>query len=1125
MPLESVNDFVIRFANVNGSGSASANQLFAYAILCMGVPVAPRNIFPSNIQGLPTWYEVRVSAAGHLGARGGVDLMVAMNPQTWDKDVASIEPGGYLFYDSTRPVPKSRFRDDISVIGMPLTEICNRRYSDSRQRQLFKNIMYVGALTALLDMDVKAAEKLISEEFKGKDKLIAPNLEALQVGRDYAREHLACPIGLRIKRADAVGDRIYIEGNSAAALGAVYGGATVCAWYPITPSSSLAEAFTRHCARYRVDPKTGKHRYAVVQAEDELASLGIVVGAAWNGARAFTATSGPGISLMQEFLGLAYFAEVPAVIFDVQRGGPSTGMPTRTQQSDILLAAYASHGDTKHVLLFPEDPAEAFEFGAAAFDLADRLQTPILVMLDLDIGMNHRLCRPLAWDDARRFDRGKIMSAEDLEVGKDFGRYLDVDGDGIPYRTYPGTHPTRGSFFTRGSTRDRYARYTEEGGPYVDNMQRLLRKFETAKNIVPRPVRRDAAQPTRYGVVYYGSTSPAMDEAIELLGGDGHHLDMLRVRAFPFHNDVADFVVERERAHAQHVEVMAVAAEEFDRLVHRRAGRAVIDHAVAGRLCSVAAHRPRHDILRRLELAQQALHVVDVGAAFLGIAGVAVAGRAAGEERAARRMGARIGAIGNAVAIDVEISAEIIVDLYVLRAHDLAAVEAARIVPGERPAQAMVHADVEIEHDEDRRLQPVGEIERRGAELEGFGGILGKQQHVLRVSVRRIGGEQDVRLLGAGRHSGRGAAALHVEDDRGHLGEIRQPEKFLHQRDAGTGRGGERSRAVPGGTDHDAERGELVLGLHDGVTLLPGLRIDAIARAMTGEGFGERGGRRDRVPGAHGGSAVDRPERGGGIALDVDAVAHRVGALDSEPDRAGEVLARVIAPDLQGLEIGSDELVLALELLADQFLGCLYVHVEQCGERADVHDVLEELALPRIAVAAIADLGERHADDADVVTEPRFRHRAGRIVEQIAAGLDRGDVLVPGLRVHRHHQVGAAARAEVAGRRDANLVPGRQALNVGGKDVARRDRHAHAQDRMGEQLVGARGPRSVDVREANDEIVHALERHGSPASVISSKNFCMSQAPVGQRSAHSPQCRHTSSSFTITRPVLRSLAA
>ncbi len=546
MPIERVNDFVVRFANVNGSGSASANQLFARAVLRMGVPVAPRNIFPSNIQGLPTWYEVRVSEAGHLGARGGVDLMVAMNPQTWDKDVASIEPGGYLFYDSSKPLPPSKFRDDVVVIGTPLTAICNRQYSDPRQRQLFKNIVYVGALTALLDMDVRELERLIGEEFKGKAKLIEPNLQALKIGYDYAREHLACPLGLRVRRADAVGERIYIEGNSAAALGALYGGATVCAWYPITPSSSLAEAFTNHCARYRIDPQTGKNRFAIIQAEDELASLGIVTGAAWNGARAFTATSGPGISLMQEFLGLAYFAEIPAVIFDVQRGGPSTGMPTRTQQSDVVLAAYASHGDTKHVLLFPEDPAEAFEFGAQAFDLADRLQTPIFVMLDLDIGMNHRLCRPLAWDDARAYDRGKVMTAAELETGKDFGRYLDVDGDGIPYRTYPGTHPTRGSFFTRGSTRDRYARYTEEGGPYVDNMQRLLRKFETAKTLVPRPLRRDADKPTRYGVIYYGSTSPAMDEAIADLAARGHQLDMLRVRGFPFHQDVAEFITEHD---------------------------------------------------------------------------------------------------------------------------------------------------------------------------------------------------------------------------------------------------------------------------------------------------------------------------------------------------------------------------------------------------------------------------------------------------------------------------------------------------------------------------------------------------------------------------------------------------
>jgi 2-oxoglutarate/2-oxoacid ferredoxin oxidoreductase subunit alpha len=545
-PIRSVNDFVIRFANVNGSGSASANELFARAVLRMGVPVSPRNIFPSNIQGLPTWYEVRVTEAGYLGARGGVDLMVAMNPQTWDKDVASLEPGGYLFYDSTKPVPPAKFRNDVTVIGVPLTAICNREYTDPRQRQLFKNIIYVGALTALLDMDVAEVEKLIGEQFKGKDKLIAPNIHALRLGRDYALMNLACPLGIRVKRANAVGDRIFIEGNSAAALGAVYGGATVCAWYPITPSSSLAEAFNRHCQRLRVDSETKRNKYAIIQAEDELASIGIVVGASWNGARAFTATSGPGISLMQEFLGLAYFAEVPAVLIDVQRGGPSTGMPTRTQQSDIISAAYASHGDTKHVLLFPEDPAEAFEITAQAFDLADRLQTPIIVMLDLDIGMNHRLCRPLTWDDSRKYDRGKIMTAADLDDAKEFGRYLDVDGDGIPYRTYPGTHPTKGSFFTRGSTRDRYARYTEEGAPYVDNMQRLLRKFDTAKDLVPQPVRRDAAKPTRYGVIYFGSTAPAMDEAIGMLEAAGNALDLLRIRGFPFHQKVVDFVADHD---------------------------------------------------------------------------------------------------------------------------------------------------------------------------------------------------------------------------------------------------------------------------------------------------------------------------------------------------------------------------------------------------------------------------------------------------------------------------------------------------------------------------------------------------------------------------------------------------
>jgi len=544
LPLKATNDFVVKFANVNGSGSASANQLFAKAILRMGIPIASRNIFPSNIQGLPTWFEVRVSGEGHLGRRGGVDMAVAMNPQTWDRDVAEIEPGGYLVYDSTKPLPASRFRDDITVLGVPLTELCNARYADARQRQLFKNIMYVGALSSLLGIDPAVVERLLAEQYRGKEKLAASNREAFHIGRDWAAAHLA-PIGLRLERADKVGNRIYVDGNSAAALGAVYGGATVCAWYPITPSTSLAEAFERYCRRFRTDPDQRK-RYAIVQAEDELASLGIVIGASWNGARAFTATSGPGISLMQEFVGLSYFAEIPAVIFDVQRAGPSTGMPTRTQQSDILAAAYASHGDTKHVLLLPEDPRECFDFGAAAFDLADRLQTTVFVMLDLDIGMNDWLCEPFAWDDAKRMDRGKVMTAEMLEAGATFGRYLDVDGDGIPYRTYPGTHPTKGAFFTRGTSRDRFAKYTEHGPAYVDNMQRLLRKFETAKTLVPAPIERKASRATPYGVIYYGSTSAAMREALVGLEEDGIHLDAMRIRAFPFHDDVGRFIAAHE---------------------------------------------------------------------------------------------------------------------------------------------------------------------------------------------------------------------------------------------------------------------------------------------------------------------------------------------------------------------------------------------------------------------------------------------------------------------------------------------------------------------------------------------------------------------------------------------------
>ncbi len=545
--ITAVNDFVIKFANINGSGSASANELFAKSILRMGVPVSPRNIFPSNIQGLPTWYEVRVNERGWLGRRGGVDMLVAMNPQTWDADLKEIEPGGYLFYDNSKPLPASKFRTDINVIGMPLTELCNATYSDPRQRQLFKNIIYVGALSALLEIDPDAIATLIGEQYKGKEKLLAPNLNALKMGRDWVIENLPHPIGLRVQKADNVGDRIFVDGNAAAGLGCVYGGATVCAWYPITPSSSLAEAFQKYCAKFRVDPETGQHRYAIIQAEDELASIGMVIGAGWNGARAFTATSGPGVSLMSEFIGLAYFAEIPMTIINVQRGGPSTGMPTRTQQADVLACAYASHGDTKHVLLFPEDPHECFLHAAAALDLADRLQTPVFVMTDLDIGMNQRLTKPFEWDDSRHYDRGKIMTAEMLDAGTQFGRYLDVDGDGIPFRTYPGTHPDKGGYFTRGTTKNAYATYSEAGPDYIYNVTRLLRKFDTAKNLVPQPVLTKSATPTRYGVIYYGSTSPAMAEAFEALAAAGVPVDGLRLQAFPFSDVVADFIAEHEQ--------------------------------------------------------------------------------------------------------------------------------------------------------------------------------------------------------------------------------------------------------------------------------------------------------------------------------------------------------------------------------------------------------------------------------------------------------------------------------------------------------------------------------------------------------------------------------------------------
>ena len=596
--LQRVNDFVVKFANVNGSGSASANALFAKSVLRMGIAATPRNIFPSNIQGLPTWYEVRISEAGYLGARGGgPDLMVAMNPQTWDQDIASIEPGGYLFYDNTKPMPDSKFRSDVVTIGVPLTRMTNEAYSNPRQRQLFKNIVGLGALSALLDMDPAVIEKLLSEQFRNREKLIEANVQALHMGRKWVQENLDCPIGLTLRKADTVGDRIFIDGNAAAALGAVYGGATVCAWYPITPSSSLAEAFSSYCSKMRVDKATGKNNFAIVQAEDELASIGMVIGAAWNGARSFTATSGPGISLMSEFIGLAYFAEIPAVIMDVQRSGPSTGMPTRTQQTDLTICAYASHGDTKHVLLIPEDPHECFEFAALSFDLADRLQTPIFVMLDLEIGMNERLTKPFEWDDSRKLDRGKVMTAEQLEAGAKFGRYLDVDNDGIAYRTYPGTHPTKGAFFTRGTSKNRMAGYSEEGADYQENMERLLKKHRTAATLVPQAIERKAAKPTKYGAIYFGSTSPAITEADEILTEKGVSLDLLRLRAFPFGPEVEAFieahdtvfVVEQNRdgqMRSMLINELEISPKKLAKIVHYD-GTPITARFIAG---AIAAH-------------------------------------------------------------------------------------------------------------------------------------------------------------------------------------------------------------------------------------------------------------------------------------------------------------------------------------------------------------------------------------------------------------------------------------------------------------------------------------------------------------------------------------------------------
>ena len=544
-PQDRLNDFVIKLANVNGTGSASANTMIMKAIFRMGVPVMGKNYFPSNIQGLPTWYEIRVTKDGYVARSGRVDLMVAMNAETYAKDVREVSPGGWLIYDSTWPRSTILTRDDITIIGVPLARLCNENFNGVRNRILMKNIMYAGVLAALLDLDVEVIRGLLTESYAKKPALVEANMKAVQLGWDWAKSNLECPLPIRIERMDKTRGHVMIDGNTAAALGCVYAGATVGPWYPITPSTSLMDAFRGFCQKLRVDPETGKNNFAVIQAEDELSAIGMVLGANWNGARAFTATSGPGISLMNEFIGLAYYAEVPAVIFDVQRVGPSTGMPTRTQQCDILLCAYASHGDTKHVLLFPSNPEECFYMSVQAFDLAERLQTPVFVMSDLDIGMNDWMCKDLTWDDAYRPDRGKVLTKEEIEALPKFHRYLDKDDDGIPYRTLPGVS-AKGAYFTRGSGHNQYGGYTEDSAEYQVVLDRLTRKFKRAKTLVPPPVI-EATGTSDIALVSVGSSRGAVTEARDILAKRGIAIDYMRIKSFPFTKEVEAFMASHEK--------------------------------------------------------------------------------------------------------------------------------------------------------------------------------------------------------------------------------------------------------------------------------------------------------------------------------------------------------------------------------------------------------------------------------------------------------------------------------------------------------------------------------------------------------------------------------------------------
>jgi 2-oxoglutarate ferredoxin oxidoreductase subunit alpha len=539
-----VNDFTIKIATVNGTGSASANTLLMKSLFRSGIPVMGKNYFPSNIQGLPTWYEIRVTRDGHVARSGTVDIMVAMNAETYSRDVKEVTPGGYLVYDSTWPRPALLKREDVTVFGVPLARLCNENFNGVRTRILMKNICYAGVLAALLDLDLERIRELLAETYAKKPQLVDSNMKAIQLGYDYARANFACPLPLHVAQLDKTAGHIMIDGNTAAALGCLYAGATVAAWYPITPSTSLMDAFKMFGDRLRVDAGTGRKNFAFIQAEDELAAIGMVIGAMWNGARAFTATSGPGISLMNEFLGLAYYAEVPAVIFDIQRVGPSTGMPTRTQQCDLMECAYASHGDTRHVCIYPANPEECFYMAVQAFDLAERLQTPVMVLSDLDIGMNDWMCPDLKWDDTYRPDRGKVLSKEEVLKLEKFYRFIDKDGDGITARTLPGVHP-KAAYFARGSGHTQYGAYTEDSTDYQIVLDRLLKKWATAKKLLPRPVI-EATTGTACAIVSLGSCDGAVREALDVLRARGVSIDYMRVRAFPFGEEVEKFLAAHQ---------------------------------------------------------------------------------------------------------------------------------------------------------------------------------------------------------------------------------------------------------------------------------------------------------------------------------------------------------------------------------------------------------------------------------------------------------------------------------------------------------------------------------------------------------------------------------------------------